>query len=64
MPSNASEAAVVDFEQKMARRARGEWAPNPFRVRQGKLGDAIWNGSIGKARNGAHFPLVAFTHNA
>eukprot|EP00959_Pyramimonas_sp_CCMP1952_P094511 1976979-Pyramimonas_sp.AAC.1 len=63
MPSNASEAAVADFEQKMARRARGERAPDPFRVRQGKLGDAIWKGSVGKARNGAHFPPVAFARN-
>lgn len=62
-PSGESLTAVAEFEQRMARRERDDWVRHPFRVKQGNLDDKIWHGAFGRARHGAHFPLVAFTHN-
>ena len=62
-PSDDSVAAVADFERRMAHKGPRVWVPHPFRVRQRILDDKIWHGAFGNARNGAHFPLAAFTHN-
>ena len=62
-PSDASLTAVADFERRVAHRAPDEWTRHPFTVKQGKLNKKIWHGAVAKVRNGAHFPLAAFTHN-
>ncbi len=71
-PSQASADAVAKHREmkdllkckgKGKGNGRADWVPAPFKVKQKELSVEIFNGATRQHRQGAHFPLVAYTCN-